>query len=318
MELLDQEQSQLGFGGKGTSLTWLRRNGYRCPDFDLFDAGNWTTLMQDLRLDRVWATIRHGEDQFAFSLACHRLREAVLAAALPPAIEGWLTTGPIARLGGALAVRSSALSEDGSSASSAGQYESVLGVTTEAGLRRAIRDVLSSYYGERAVLYRRARGIDDSNQLAMGVVVQEMVNAEVCGIAFSRNPVTGNPGATIEASWGLGPPLVSGEIEPDRFEFEHGECRSISVGSKESELRFDPNSGVVRDASRPESGEPCISIEIAQEIAMTVDEMERRYGCAVDVEWAIPTDEDAEIVYLQIRPVTGAGPTAPAMLLSTY
>jgi hypothetical protein len=57
--------------------------------------------------------------------------------------------------------------------------------------------------------------------------------------------VTGNLGATIE---------------PDRLEFEYGECRSISVGSKESELRFDPDSGVVRNASRPESGEPCILI----------------------------------------------------------
>jgi len=318
MKILDGHSSGLGFGGKGTSLDWLRSEGFPCPDFDLLDAGNWAELVAGETLSRARTTLSFSEDQLAFSLACHRLQAAVFAAPLPATVEEWLAGGPIERLGGAVAVRSSALSEDGASTSSAGQYESVLGVHTEAHLRRAIHQVLGSYYGGRAALYRRTREIDDAGHLAMGIVVQAMVDAEVCGIAFSHNPVTGRPGATIEASWGLGPPLVSGEVEPDRFEFDGGECRSVSVGRKESELRLDSVAGVLRDTQRPAAEEPCIPPATATEIAASVLEMEDRYGCPVDVEWAIPSGDEAEAVYLQIRPATGTGPSSPVKLLSTY
>ena len=318
MEILDGNTAPIGFGGKGTSLAWLQQNGYRCPDFDLLDAGNWLAMVGSEDLTRAWRTVRHGEDQFAFSLACHELRRAVAESSFPEVIEEWLRSEPFARLGGVVAVRSSALSEDGASISSAGQYESVLGVTNEEQLRQAVREVLGSYFGERAVLYRRARGIEDSTRLAMGVVVQSLVDAEVCGIAFSCHPVTRRPGATIEASWGLGPPLVTGETDPDHFEFDEGGAVSVSIGRKQAELRFDAVAGGVQSGRRPESDQPCISTETASEIAATVAEMERRYECPVDVEWAIPSGRPGEVVYLQIRPVTEAGPPVPVKQLSTY
>ena len=113
-----------------------------------------------------------------------------------------------------LAVRSSALGEDGLEQSSAGQNETLLGLRGEAEIRAGILACWASLYGLRSVQYRRQAG----SQLAagMGVVVQEMVNATKAGVIFTADPVTGEPGrVTITANWGLGETVVSGVAEPD-------------------------------------------------------------------------------------------------------
>ena len=319
MKVSDVSTARLGFGGKGSSLEWLREHGYSCPRFDLLDANCWRGLL-DARLVRsALRTVSYGVDDFSFRLACLQVREAIESAPMPAVVEEWLSIKPLGRLGGNVAVRSSALTEDGSSFSSAGQYESILGVSDELGLSRALRHVLASYYGDRAVLYRRARGICGGSELEMGLIVQELVEAEVCGIAFSINPVTRQSGAVIEASWGLGPPLVSGETEPDRFEFTTGADEPIvRVGRKRRRLSFDRASMSLRYESSNEAEALCLPLATAKEIAETVAEMEGRYGSAVDVEWAIMSGRPDEVFYLQIRPVTTADLAMPTELMITY
>lgn len=321
MEILPRTDA-LGFGGKGVSLSWLKENGYPCPAFDLVDAGCWRSLLDGDPARRWLRDVRHSTDQLAFSLACHELRERIGDGPLPELVQNWIESDLFARLGDSLAVRSSALSEDGSSASSAGQYESVLGISEEGGLVTAIREVLASYYGERAVLYRRAQGIDESEVLAMGVIVQQLVPAAVSGIAFSVDPVSARPGVVIEASWGLGPPVVSGETEPDRFRCPpggDGGAIEVSVGSKSTALHYDPKTTALRGSSGERSSLPCIDTDQAAQIAGAVEDMARRFGAPVDVEWAIPAAGEPPL-FLQIRPVTQTGGATgdSAALMTTY
>ena len=113
-----------------------------------------------------------------------------------------------------LAVRSSALGEDGLDQSSAGQNETLLGVLGEVEVTASILACWASLYGLRSVEYRRQAG--RQVRAEMSVVLQEMVRASKAGVIFTADPVTGDPGrVTITANWGLGETVVSGVAEPD-------------------------------------------------------------------------------------------------------
>src|SRR4029077_6429735 len=98
---------------------------------------------------------------------------------------------------------------------SAGQQESFLWIRGPEQLCDAVRDCWASLYTPRAIAYRRKLGVADE---AMGVTVQEMVDAEVCGVLFPCSPVSGDPSmVAVNASWGLGIAVVGGEATPDDY-----------------------------------------------------------------------------------------------------
>ncbi len=178
LPLLDADPRTLG--GKGAALYRLARHGLPVPRTWVVPVG----VFQE-------ALVAHGADG---------LLSAPLALVLPP-------------LPPLLAVRSSALDEDGKRASAAGQYESVLGVTPD-GVLAAIRQVWASYFSPRAVAYRRGSAANPG----MAVLVQELVDARTAGVLFTVSPVTGSwREMTIEAVWGVGESLVAGLIVPDRY-----------------------------------------------------------------------------------------------------
>src|SRR5262245_30431212 len=125
------------------------------------------------------------------------------------------------RLGGGLvAVRSSATAEDAADTSFAGQQETILGVEGFAHLMNAVAVCWQSLHTERARAYRARQGIDES-ALAMAVVVQKLVPAEVAGVLFTRDPLDATGRQMLaEASWGLGEAVVSGRVTPDRFRLD--------------------------------------------------------------------------------------------------
>src|SRR5262249_62001398 len=132
------------------------------------------------------------------------------------------------------AVRSSAAAEAGAPASFAGQQETTLGGEGEEPLRDAIHKCWASLEGERAVAYRRHQGVTED--VAMAVVVQRLVEAEVAGVLFTRDPL--DPSGRqmlVEASWGLGETVVSGKVTPDRYHLERetGKVLDRHVAAKE-------------------------------------------------------------------------------------
>jgi len=223
-----------------------------------------------------------------------------------------------------VAVRSSALGEDSHDVSFAGQQESFLWIRGVEQLSDAVRDCWASLYTPRAIVYRRQL---DRPTGAMGVTVQQMVDAEVSGVLFTCNPVSGDPSmVAINASWGLGIAVVGGETTPDDYLVSKvtGEVVRRTVSSKEVEyVPDDAGRGTVRREVPPERRDaPCLDEE---QLAALVDlgrRIERHFGSRQDVEWAIA--RDGSLLALQARPVTTSAPgqklsgSALSLVMSTF
>jgi pyruvate,water dikinase len=237
---------------------------------------------------------------------------AVAAAALPPGVASDVARG-YARLcaeaGDAdlpVAVRSSATAEDGASASFAGMQETYLWVRGEANVLDALRRCWASLYGEPAVAYRnRLEVVEDD--MAMGVVVQRMIEPRSAGVMFTRSPLTGDKSVVvISSSWGLGSSVVGGEVTPDEFVVEKitGIVRRSTISCKE--IRHVPV------ASGSGTHEEAVPAELQTQASLDPSELsalndvgrriEKHYGCPQDIEWAI--DAAGVTFVLQSRPET--------------
>ena len=118
-------------------------------------------------------------------------------------------------LGGPLAVRSSAVDEDGAQASFAGQHLTLLNVPGADELPSALNEIWWSANSDAAITYRQRVGL--FTRPSVGVVVQLLVDPETAGVMFTRNPVSEAEETVIEASWGLGEAVVAGRVIPDHF-----------------------------------------------------------------------------------------------------
>jgi rifampicin phosphotransferase len=204
--------------------------------------------------------------------------------------------------GGEVAVRSSATAEDGTAASFAGQQETILGVRGEQAVLDAVARCWASIDSERAVAYRRKQGVNEAD-LAMAVVVQKLVPAEVAGVLFTRDPLdrTGKQ-VLVEASWGLGESVVSGRVTPDRFHVdrESGTILDRHISVKTTQCV----SGEMREVPAEKQAAACLSDEQLHELAELAGRIESFYGDPRDVEWAWAK---GRFWLLQARPITAAG-----------
>lgn len=204
--------------------------------------------------------------------------------------------------GGLVAVRSSATAEDGAETSFAGQQETILGVRGEEEVCAAIARCWESLNSERAVAYRRHQGISEDG-LAMAVVVQRLVPAEVAGVLFTRDPLdaTGNR-MLVEASWGLGESVVSGKVAPDRFHLDRATGRIVEQQIATKTVQVTPD-GTCEVPTQKQT-QPCLDAARLAELAELGHRVEEFYGEARDVEWAWA---EGCFWLLQARPITAAG-----------
>jgi len=186
----------------------------------------------------------------------------------------------------AVAVRSSAVAEDGREFSFAGQYETRLDVIGGTELIRAVEGCLASQTSERAASYLEAAGVRPAG---MGVLVQRMVCAEYAGVCFTQSPVSGDE-VVVEVVEGLGESLVSGERSPARVCFARERLE-------------------VRSSDDPEEILESLERETARKVAELALAAEEGFGFPVDVEWALAS---GEIWLLQSRPVTAAARSSTA------
>jgi pyruvate,water dikinase len=204
--------------------------------------------------------------------------------------------------GGLVAVRSSASAEDGAVTSFAGQQETILGVTGEPALLEAVTRCWASLDSERAVAYRHKQGVDDRD-LAMAVVVQRLVCAEVSGVLFTRDPLDREGRSMlVEASWGLGESVVSGRVSPDRYRLDRdtGQVRDRHISTKTT-METAAGAQAVPLERRTKS---CLSDLQLAELAELGRRVEALYGDPRDVEWAWA---EGRFWLLQARPITAGG-----------
>jgi phosphohistidine swiveling domain-containing protein len=199
------------------------------------------------------------------------------------------------------AVRSSAVNEDGATHSFAGQFESVLGVRRDDVLQ-AIARVWASSRSQRVLGYGGAPA-------PMAVVVQAMIDAEVSGVAFGADPVSGDTEtAVIAAVLGLGEALVGGDQDADTY---HVDCSSrppaveVVPASKRSAVRLDPDGGTrTISVPPPTCDAPALTDAEAVRIATETRRIGVLFEAPQDVEWAM-TDRPGQRLYiLQARPIT--------------
>jgi len=206
------------------------------------------------------------------------------------------------QLGGVVAVRSSATAEDLQSASFAGQQETILGVEGDTAVLAAVRTCWASLFTERAVAYRRANGIPDET-LSMAVIVQRLVDAEVAGVLFTRDPA--DPTAEhllIEASWGLGEAVVSGRVTPDRWTVERHSGRVLKSEIARKAVMVVRGAEVEVPAER--QAQPSLTSADLEALAELGRGVETEYGTPQDIEWAMVGGVP---FLLQSRPITVAG-----------
>jgi pyruvate,water dikinase len=204
--------------------------------------------------------------------------------------------------GGPVAVRSSATAEDGAVSSFAGQQETILGVSGDSAVCEAIGRCWASLHTERAVAYRRDRGVGDEG-LAMAVVVQRLIDAEVAGVLFTRDPLDPEGRRMlVEASWGLGESVVSGKGTPDRYHVDrdNGRLHDRHISTKATALRAAGEQAVPAERQN----QPCLNETQLAELAELGRKVEALYGEPRDVEWAWA---EGRFWLLQARPITAAG-----------
>lgn len=207
----------------------------------------------------------------------------------------------ICRGGGPRAVRSSAIREDSAGASFAGAYRTVLGVCEPDAVAAAVRRVHASMDAPAARAYRARLRL---HRCGMGVVVQELVPAEVAGVLFTRNPVTGAAERVIEASWGLGEAVVAGLVVPDRFRLDvRGRVLERTPGEKDVALRVGPDGTREVAVDAPDVRTPCLDDAQLAALHALVEACDAAYGSREhDIEFAFHT---GAVSLLQRRPITG-------------
>src|SRR5258708_27325965 len=296
-------------GGKAANLGELIRAGFSVP------AGFCVTTAAYARL-----CARAGLDSYLSGLAAtprdDGARQAELAAAIRTALlETPLEASIVEAVTSAyqalsseeplpVAVRSSATAEDLPDASFAGQQETYLQIIGIERLLKAIQQCFASLWTDRAVSYRASLGIDPRT-VHLAVVVQQMVDAQVAGVLFTANPLTGKRRqAVIDANPGLGEAVVSGATNPDHFVVNtaSGEIVERRPGDKRIVIRGTEGGGTVRTESGDGSGEACLSDEQIHALAALGARIEAHYGLPQDIEWAI--DALGQLWLLQARPIT--------------
>lgn len=292
-------------GGKGRSLHVLTGNGLSVPDWvvlgsDLFarllDIGGLRENVHEL-LGRV---TNNTVDQIADSIS-----ELIFGTCLDFEIEAEIERAYRTVGGGRVAVRSSNLDEDGTALSFAGQFTTRLNVCGSAAVREAVLACWASAFSPRSLSYRLANGgvaqVGD-----MAVVVQRMVDAELSGVLFTVNPLTGDQRECVVSSvYGLGESLVSGMVDADTVVLrkDTGEVVDTVLGDKAQRMDADGQAGnSIREV--PEEQRARLSLDARdlaglRELGVRVEEV---FGAAQDIEWAIGADR--RLWLLQSRPVT--------------
>lgn len=304
-------------GGKGASLGELLRAGIAVPPGCVVTTDAFEHFLD--ACDRGRAIRRRiealsADDLDAIAATSADVRALLGQAELPAALADAIAAG-LGRIGAGdadapMAVRSSATSEDSADASFAGLQDTYLWIRGVGAVVEHVRRCCASLYSVESVSYRRRLGIPEEG-LGMAVVIQRMVDARSSGVMFTRSPTSGDRSVVaIEASWGLGSAVVSGEVTPDRFVVAKvtGEIVRRDVSSKLRRHRPDPRGSGVVDEEVPEVLRAVASVSDAEVLALAAiaRKVERHYGSAQDIEWAIAEGSapGEGVFLLQSRPET--------------
>ena len=318
---LDDPAADLALvGGKGASLSRLAAAGLPVPPgFHVTTEAYRRFVGQDGRHERILGALAEATAEQPVAAgagsrprpggpeaAAERIAAILAEAVVPDAVAVAIRKG-YAAMGGdavAVAVRSSATAEDLPDMSFAGQQETYLNIRGEDELLAAVQRCWASLWTARAIGYR-ARNDIPSDEVALAVVVQELVPADAAGVMFTADPLTGaRERLLVNAAWGLGEAVVGGAVTPDTYAVDRtsGSVLDQQVGDKTvmtvRTARGTRDEPVPPDLRRAAVLDPDQATELAR-IGVRVEEL---YDQPMDIEWAA---HDGRFFVLQARPITG-------------
>lgn len=295
-------------GGKGANLGEMAGAGLPVPSGFCITTAAYEQVASEAGLEAVLnARVENASTPAQLAELAQAARVCIQRATIPASIAASIADAyrflgdgePIP-----VAVRSSATAEDLAFASFAGQQETYLNVVGSEAVLDAVRHCWASLWTDRAVSYRASLGLDQRS-VQLAVVVQRMVEAEVAGVLFTANPVTGKRRqAVIDANPGLGEAVVSGATNPDHFVVQtvSGEIVERRLGDKRIVIKGTANGGTIRTESTDGSNTACLSDAQVRDLAQLGTRVEAHYGTPQDIEWAIDATE--KLWLTQSRPIT--------------
>ncbi len=295
-------------GGKGANLGEMSHAGFPVPPgFCVTTHAFRDFITSCLSMAQFYAALDEipAEDLVATRKIGGEIRETLNELPIPEEIttavcQAWQTLDPNA----AYAVRSSATAEDLPDASFAGQQDTYLNVRGEKEILDAVRRCWASLFTDRAILYRQQNNFAHE-EVALSVVVQQMVLPQISGILFTADPVSQNRHVTsIDASYGLGEALVAGLVSADlyRVDTRSDKLVEVKIGDKKLAIRPLPGGGTEQETlSDKQRTAQVLSEAQAVALAKLGQRIEAHYQQPQDIEWAIA---DGEIYLLQARPIT--------------
>jgi pyruvate,water dikinase len=295
-------------GGKGANLSLLTQRGFPVPPGFVVMAPVYREFIMgaDGWLRRIAALPFH--DAAALRAASEVLQAELSRLPLPqPAadeIQQQLGRFPE---GTAFSVRSSSTMEDLASAAFAGQHETFLNVVGAPDVLDRVRGCFVSLWADRAIAYRHEQGFDHA-QAAMAVVVQQMVPSETAGVGFSMNPVSGQLGEmVINANFGLGESVVSGEGEVDQWILDKATraVRSANIASKSRQVVSAASGTRETHLTGADAAKPSLNEGQLTALADLLVRVEGSYAFPQDIEWAFA---GGKLWLLQSRPITTIPP----------
>lgn len=309
----DQLPDRMQVGGKAMSLIQLTRSGLPVPEGFVLPVSFFQPWLDQVQQSPDWDTVlrspaaerRQRTSQIkasASQLPLEINQRAVLSKAMARLIEG---PGPQL-----FAVRSSSPEEDLEEFSFAGGYVTVLGVTPEK-VEEAIRLSFISCLDERVLAYKQEHGMDIIVP-RIAVIVQRQIAAEKAGVAFSINPLNNNyDEAVINANFGLGETVVSGQVSPDTYRIDKTNRAILErkVGTKAISIWLDQVGGTFEKPS-PKKDQQCMLDAEMLSLTDLLNSVENLYQKPVDIEWAIAQDR---LCLLQARPITAYFPIPDAL-----
>ena len=298
-------------GGKGANLGEMTNAKIPVPPGFIVTAKAYYNFIQEAGIGgKIQECLESLDvnDSKQLQQAAAKVKQVILDAPMSPRLAEEIQQAYVKMGRGLVAVRSSATAEDLPEASFAGQQSTFLNVEGEEELVAAVQECWASLFTPRAIFYREEQGFDHF-KVGIAVPVQKMVQSQASGVMFTLEPVTSDTTKiVIEAVYGLGEAIVSGEVTPDLYIIDKKDIKIISkkIGKQDWKL--------ARNLSG-DNGEPNIKVPLPPPlqtqqkladndiiaVAKIGKYIEELYQFPQDLEWAI---EDEEIFIVQTRPVT--------------
>ncbi|HTX89652.1 MAG TPA: PEP/pyruvate-binding domain-containing protein [Anaerolineales bacterium] len=293
-------------GGKGMSLAKLSRAGLPVPGgFHITTEAYRRFVSENGLQPRILAALQDtgSLEPTALEPVAGRIGGFFAEGSLPAELAGEISRAYASLKGATVAVRSSATAEDLPEASFAGQQDTYLNIHGESAVLEAVKRCWASLWTARAIAYRTKQNIPPED-VALAVVVQELVFADAAGVMFTANPVNGRRDEVmVTAAWGLGEAIVSGAVTPDTMTVSKPTGRTVRRETAEKRVMTVRTETGTEERPVPARLQKTAVLKNARvkRLAQLGMEIEKLYAAPMDIEWALA---GGKFAILQARPVT--------------